>query len=292
MTDKVTRVSVKSVNQIEGITVKHDASLYYSKLSEGWAHGDGIIEGIDYSSKYYAQQSKIFSQTSGESATNAKAILDSATQVITEAKEAAIAGALATIDSANAVALQEVEAKRIEAVENIESTTIAGETSLTDLHEQYANNMDAILSRTEEVADEAKDTVADRANRSLDNLDETGIAKFNAKVDIASMVPIGFSEVPCIVETYQNGSSWYYVRSDGWCEQGGRVTRSTNDMTISLLKTMTNTDYSILRSEIGAVKNQYDSVIHNITTTSLKVYCGMTTSEKTEIIWEAKGYIA
>ena len=27
---------------------------------------------------------------------------------------------------------------------------------------------------------------------------------------------------PRIVETYVNGTSWYRVWSDGWCEQGGR----------------------------------------------------------------------
>ncbi len=30
-----------------------------------------------------------------------------------------------------------------------------------------------------------------------------------------------FSELPHIIETYTNGSSWYRVFSDGWCEQGG-----------------------------------------------------------------------
>ena len=45
-----------------------------------------------------------------------------------------------------------------------------------------------------------------------------------------------------ITETYQNGSSWYRVYSDGWCEQGGYSTIST---TITLLKVYNNTNYTI-----------------------------------------------
>lgn len=46
---------------------------------------------------------------------------------------------------------------------------------------------------------------------------------------------------PRIVETYSNGTSWYRVWSDGWCEQGG-YSSSAN---IMFLKQMANTNYTI-----------------------------------------------
>lgn len=50
---------------------------------------------------------------------------------------------------------------------------------------------------------------------------------------------------PHIVETYVNGTSWYRVYSDGWCEQGGQV--SLNDATstaVTFLKPFLNTNYA------------------------------------------------
>lgn len=58
------------------------------------------------------------------------------------------------------------------------------------------------------------------------------------------MVEINMREVPCIVETYQNGTSWYRVYSDGWCEQGGTSTASSGTShSVTLLKTMKDTNY-------------------------------------------------
>lgn len=50
-----------------------------------------------------------------------------------------------------------------------------------------------------------------------------------------------------IVETWQSGTSWYRVWSDGWIEQGGLSTKAianTRDQ-ITLFKAMSNTNYSV-----------------------------------------------
>lgn len=41
---------------------------------------------------------------------------------------------------------------------------------------------------------------------------------------------------PYIIDTYRNGSSWYRIYSDGWCEQGGKVINGGTVNTVSLLK--------------------------------------------------------
>ena len=50
-----------------------------------------------------------------------------------------------------------------------------------------------------------------------------------------------------ITQTYVNGSNWYRVWSDGWIEQGGRVSISQDTQsTVTLLKPFSNTDYTVL----------------------------------------------
>lgn len=70
----------------------------------------------------------------------------------------------------------------------------------------------------------------------------------NGKVNKADL-----QEVQCIVETYVNGTSWYRVYSDGWCEQGGIINSVSKDTytsaTISLLKSYKNTNYSVLLTQ-------------------------------------------
>ena len=47
-----------------------------------------------------------------------------------------------------------------------------------------------------------------------------------------------------VTESYVNGTSWYRVWSDGWCEQGGLIVQNSNfTRTINLLKSYSNTDY-------------------------------------------------
>lgn len=99
---------------------------------------------------------------------------------------------------------------------------------------------------------------------------------------------------PHIVETYVNGTSWYRVYSDGWCEQGGMQTTNltNNNATVLLLKTMSNTNYSIQISPLKASSsNSYNLCSYgDVTTSSFKIYAqgsiGSTQS------WQVCGYIS
>ena len=56
-------------------------------------------------------------------------------------------------------------------------------------------------------------------------------------------------EAQVVVETYQNGTSWYRVWSDGWCEQGGTGTNNASTVgtiTTTLLKAYVDVNYTIL----------------------------------------------
>lgn len=49
-----------------------------------------------------------------------------------------------------------------------------------------------------------------------------------------------------ITQTYANGTSWYRIWSDGWCEQGGRIPPSgVGFTTVTLLKPYKDTNYTL-----------------------------------------------
>lgn len=73
--------------------------------------------------------------------------------------------------------------------------------------------------------------------------------------------------------------------------QYGRLARTSNTHTISFPISFTTTRYSVIRTEEGPSKAQYDSVITARTTTNFSTYCAMKTDEKkTAILWMSIGY--
>ena len=52
--------------------------------------------------------------------------------------------------------------------------------------------------------------------------------------------------LPHITEKYVNGASWYKIYSDGWVEQGGFVSRNSDNSTyVPFLIPYNNTNYSV-----------------------------------------------
>ena len=80
---------------------------------------------------------------------------------------------------------------------------------------------------------------------------------FNGKADVDTPSV----QAPYLKTTYVNGTSWYRIWSDGYCEQGGRL-YNANDVanTITLLKTMKNTNYSVFIAH--GVKGFYNSTAY------------------------------
>ena len=96
-----------------------------------------------------------------------------------------------------------------------------------------------------------------------------------------------------VIESYASGSSWYNVYSNGWCEQGGRVT-STGAQTVMLLKTYKNTNYTIQTSTVmTSATNSYASSVLSTDKTgnSWKAFC-YASSGYNGFYWQTSGYIA
>lgn len=118
--------------------------------------------------------------------------------------------------------------------------------------------------------------VTDVVNQGMEILEQVNLG-IESRVAKENM-----SEVPCITETYVNGTSWYRVYSDGWCEQGGKYTGNSSQ-TISLIKPYKDTNYSILISGVANFTSQ------SATAFAFDSNYGLST--KTNGFWQAKGYI-
>lgn len=93
---------------------------------------------------------------------------------------------------------------------------------------------------------------------------------------------------PHIVETYQNGTSWYRVYSDGWCEQGGITAQ--NLQTIQLLKAYANTNYVVFGNIITTTDdNAYTGQLCIMTKETGSF--SFPASSKNVRQWQACGYI-
>lgn len=54
--------------------------------------------------------------------------------------------------------------------------------------------------------------------------------------------------VRCIIETFSQGTEWYRVYSDGWCEQGGTAYISALGTTISFIQPYISNEYQLALS--------------------------------------------
>lgn len=86
-----------------------------------------------------------------------------------------------------------------------------------------------------------------------------------------------------VIETYHSGTEWYRVWSDGWCEQGGRIT-GTN---VVFLKPFIDTNYSFSGVSINSSAAGSANTVTNMTTSGCTYY----TYANAGGMWEAKGYI-
>ena len=95
-----------------------------------------------------------------------------------------------------------------------------------------------------------------------------------------------YSSHPQITETYSNGSSWYRVYSDGWCEQGGTYTTTTTTSNVYLLRPYKNNYYTVLGMDTGSARVSYG--VRPNSTNSFILYSAATNNG---IRWVAYGYL-
>lgn len=96
------------------------------------------------------------------------------------------------------------------------------------------------------------------------------------------------SNIDYVVETYQNGTSWYRIYKSGWVEQGGVVTlNNATAKTVNLLKKYKTTEYSVNHA-LRTFLARYDATIVNISTSSFTI-AFVDAGGDSIVSWEAKG---
>lgn len=149
-----------------------------------------------------------------------------------------------------------------------------------------------LIDKTNEIIDEVNSSgssLPDMTGHSGDVLSNDGTNALWAVT--ATVYPI--------TETWGTNVGWYRLYSDGWCEQGGVVTRTaTTPITINLYKTYADYNYNVnvqAQSADNYTTNTYtySPFIENKTTSSFQAV--QSTPAITQIgyyVWETKGYIA
>lgn len=90
-----------------------------------------------------------------------------------------------------------------------------------------------------------------------------------------------------ITETYQNGSSWYRVYSDGWIEQGGIIEEFEDKWTITFLKPFVSSTYILQGEQWGTDATGNLGILTQSTTNATGNHVGNGTIK---VSWYACGY--
>ena len=132
----------------------------------------------------------------------------------------------------------------------------------------------------------------------------------NITTDLNGKADADLSNVPSskgiLTESYINGSSWYRVYADGWCEQGGisQVNTNTKNYTVNLLKAYKDIYYNLSCNQyFGDITytssssqanfdnvNSYACTTNTRTTSSFRIQY-ITTGSGRFVSWQTCGYI-
>ena len=156
----------------------------------------------------------------------------------------------------------------------------------------YKTNINAIGQRLN--VRRTIDGVSKSGNLAIE-IDDTGVAMGKAPTPPQSsnggtIATTAWANTFCkdtnkiVVEANQTGDSWYRKYSDGWIEQGGRVSAGTGEVTVNLVKPMRGGDYSLICTANFSSATPISYIGRYAT--NFKA----TRSANTIFTWEARGY--
>jgi hypothetical protein len=130
-------------------------------------------------------------------------------------------------------------------------------------------------------------SIAGKADKDLSNL-TSGLSN-TICITAATTTSTASSATPAVVvENYVNGTSWYRVYSDGWCEQGGY---QASGQLITFLKPFADSNYSLTAVPDGGTNIGSATTLNSYNKTSSGVYF-TTASNSYAVWWRAEGYLA
>lgn len=141
---------------------------------------------------------------------------------------------------------------------------------------------------TETMQDYDSSLFAGKVDLNLNNIDNT---------NNTAATNLNTKGIRTVIETYSNGTDWYRIWSDGWCEQGKTIQRSSAASTqVTYLKPFINTNYTlVLGFEYGTINNNVGYVelgCKNKATTGFTHASTVGPSSLPAFSYIAKGYIS
>lgn len=111
----------------------------------------------------------------------------------------------------------------------------------------------------------------------------------NAGAVLGQLANVNAASRGYVVESYHNGTEWYRIYSDGWCEQGGLGQSGSGEKTITLYKPYANANYTIMQTPYSSAgAGSYSSAIKSQTNTSFVL--AVESNFANGFYWQACGY--
>lgn len=197
--NKNINVTASSIGTAGNINVTSDMVRYWSEKSKQWAISDRLIDDEDYSSKYYANQSK----------QNAQKVEDTVQEVINTANSA-----LSDIGSAKDSAISDITSQENISVENV-NTAGATQVSLAkeqaDIATEQAQSVSNKVQEVEEATENALTSITNQETISKNSLidegsTQIGLIQQEGQTQISNIEQTGF---------YMRDGHLYYIDENG-----------------------------------------------------------------------------
>ena len=181
------KITVTSAGTTANVNATPDSARYYSDKSKEWAISDRIVDNIDYSSKYYANESKKQADISAAKATEVVESGNTAVSNIESARD----NAIIDITNQENLSVDNVNTVGITQVANVNS---AGTTQINLAKEQVtlATNQANIATEQATIATNKTSEVVASGNEALSNIDT---AKTGAITDITDLKNTSVSNI-------------------------------------------------------------------------------------------------
>lgn len=142
------KVNVSSLTSKTDIAVSPDTARFYSQIAKNWAVSDAIVDGQDYSSKYYANKSQIYADNVLNSNIATKKIYE---QFLNESVDI-----LNNLQKEGAEFIEDIETKKNESIEDINNSKT---TILNDIEFVADGEKEEIQNLADEIRGNAEDII-------------------------------------------------------------------------------------------------------------------------------------
>lgn len=240
-------VTVSSSGNTANTNVTPDTAMYYSNKSKEWAISNRIVDNTDYSSKYYANESK---KQADISTAKAKEVVESGNTAVSNIGSARD-NAITDIINRENVSVENVNAAGSTQVANVNS---AGTTQVNLAKEQVtlATNQANVAKEQATIATNKTNEVVASGNTALSNIDT---AKNGAITDITNLKNTSVSNI-----TTAKNNAITSITTQENTSKNNVITTGNEQVERVNLTGVDNRTPIFTKSEIGTNEGVYNNV--------------------------------